>query len=107
MNQEQEHAHDAFVLEIEEKARRHAEDLEDQAKRREEELEQQAKKREAELLRKAKKRAEDVERARLKKLAADAKLAQLRQQLQACACVSPPPITGSFGHPPGSGPSPY
>ena len=83
------------------------EDLEDQAKRREEELEQAAKKREAELLRKAKKRAEEVETARLKKLAADAKHAQLMQQLQ--ACVSPPPITGSFGHPraPGSGPSPY
>jgi excinuclease UvrABC nuclease subunit len=105
MNQEQEHAHDAFVLEVEEKARRHAEDLEDQAKRREEELEQASKKREAELLRKAKKRADEVEDARLKKLAADAKHAQLMQRIQ--ACVSPPPITGSFGHPPGSGPSPY
>jgi predicted phage gp36 major capsid-like protein len=100
MSQEQAHAHDAFVLEIEQKARRHAEDLEDQAKRREEELEQAAKKREAELLRKAKRREEELETARLKKAAADAKHAQLMQQIQ--ACVSPPP-----GHTPASGPSPY
>jgi flagellar biosynthesis/type III secretory pathway protein FliH len=105
MSQEQAHVHDAFVLEMEEKARRHAEDLEDQAKRREEELEQAAKKREAEILRKAKKRAEEVENARLKKVAADARHALLMQQIQ--ACVPSPPITGSFGHTPGSGPSPY
>lgn len=105
MGQEQAHAHDAMVLEIEEKARRHAEDLEDQAKRREEELEIAARKRESEILAKAKKRADEVEHARQKKLAADAKHAQLMQQLQ--ACTPSPQIRGSFGQTPGSGPSPY